>query len=82
LGKWPFSFHLQLVKHQSLKADSTVVGKEDDMLLYNNNLLEIVSKLNVKLKEINYLQLENVKLQERMDNLEQQKGPLRLEITF
>jgi regulator of replication initiation timing len=43
---------------------------------------EIVSKLNVKLKEINYLQLENVKLQERMDNLKQQKGPLRLEITF
>ena len=43
---------------------------------------EIVSKLNVNLNEINYLQLENVKLQERMDNLEQQKGPLRLEITF
>ena len=43
---------------------------------------EIVSKLNVKLKEINYLQLENGKLQERMDNLEQQKGPLRLEITL
>ena len=42
---------------------------------------EIVSKLNAKLKEINYLQLENVKLQERMDNLEQQKGSLRLEIT-
>ena len=43
---------------------------------------EIVFKLNAKLKEINYLQLENVKLEERMDNLEQQKGPLRLEITF
>jgi regulator of replication initiation timing len=28
---------------------------------------EIVSKLNAKLKEINYLQLENVKLEERMD---------------
>jgi hypothetical protein len=38
-GEWPFSFHLQLVKKQSLKADSTVVGKEDDMLLSNNNLL-------------------------------------------
>lgn len=50
-----------------------------------NNLLtisEIVSKLNVKLKDINYQQIENVKLQERMDILEQQKGPLRLEITF
>jgi len=43
---------------------------------------EIISKLNAKLKEINSLQIENVKLQERMDNLEQQKGPLRLEITF
>jgi len=37
IGEWPFSFHLQLVKQQSLKADSTVVGKEDDMLLSNNN---------------------------------------------
>jgi hypothetical protein len=66
IGEWPFSFHLHLVKQQSLKADSTVI----------NNLLttsEIVSKLNVKLKEINYLQIENVKLQERMDILEQQK---------
>lgn len=39
IGEWPFSFHLQLVKQQSLKADSTVVGKEDDMLLSNNNWL-------------------------------------------
>jgi hypothetical protein len=39
IGEWPFSFHLHLVKKQSLKADSTVVGKEDDMLLSNNNLL-------------------------------------------
>ena len=39
IGEWPFSFHLQLVKKQSLKADSTVVEKEDDMLLSNNNLL-------------------------------------------